>query len=102
MAADEQSRACTPSIRDSSYAVRAVIFADITRAFSFYVVQQQQAGEGRHTSLVLTALQSNDVGLEPGALFEVDGFVKISRLSCSNPAGTGATGAVGTTTVVTP
>ena len=77
-------------------------FADIIRAFSFYVVQQQQAGEGRNTSLVLTALQSNDVGLEPGALFEVDGFGKISRLSCSNPAGTSATGSVGTTTVVTP
>ena len=27
-------------------------FADIIRAFSFYVVQQQQAGEGRNTSLV--------------------------------------------------
>ena len=77
-------------------------FADIIRAFSLYVLQQQPAGEGRNTALVLTALPSNDVGLEPGALFEVDGFVKISRLSCSNPAGTGATGAVGTTTVVTP
>ena len=58
-------------------------FAYITRAFS-----------------VFTDLPTDDTGLEEGALFMVDGFVKITRLAYPNPAGTSSTGAVGTVTVV--
>jgi hypothetical protein len=77
-------------------------FADVMRAFSIYIVQQQQPGEGRNTTIVLTDLTTNDVGLEPGTIFEVDGYLKISRLSNPHPAGASCSGSVGSVTVVTP
>lgn len=79
-----------------------VYFADLVRAFSLYVLQQQQAGEGRNTFTVFTDLKTNDVGLEAGAVFEVNGFVKVSRPSNPHPAGSSATSGVGSVTVVTP
>jgi len=77
-------------------------FADLSRSLSQYVLQNQQPGEGRHTTLVLTDLASNDVGLEVGSLFEVDGFVKISRSFNPHVAGSSSTGGVGSVTVLTP
>ena len=41
----------------------------------------------------------NDVGLEAGALFQHDGYVKISRLTHPNPQGSGGACAVGSVTV---
>jgi len=58
-------------------------------------------GEGRQSTLVLTNLSNNDVGLEPGSLFEVDGVVYISVLYKSFVSGVAATGAVGTVSVTT-
>jgi len=75
-------------------------FAEVIRAFSVYLEQARNPGEGRNTSMVFTNLQSNDVGLEPGAVFEVDGVLRIARLGASNPAGTSGAGIVGTVTVV--
>lgn len=75
-------------------------FADVTRAFGVFVLQLQQPGEGRATTMTLTDLPTNDTGLEEGALFMVDGFVKITRLAYPNPAGTTSTAAVGAVTVV--
>ena len=74
-------------------------FAEIIRAFSVYLEQQQNPGEGRNTFLVLTNLQNNDFGLETGALFEVDGFVKITKANVPHVVGSGATGGVGSVTV---
>lgn len=74
-------------------------FAEIIRAFSVYLEQQQNPGEGRNTFLVLTNLQNNDFGLETGALFEVDGFVKITKTNLPHVVGSGATGGVGSVTV---
>jgi len=64
-----------------------------------YLEQARNPGEGRNTFTVFTDLQSNDVGLEPGAVFEVDGFLKVSRSGNPHPAGTSGTGTVGTVTV---
>lgn len=80
----------------------AQYFNDFVRSLSLFILQVQQPGEGRHTDLVLTALQTNDAGLEIGALFEVDGFIKITRANNPHPEGTAATGGVGTVTVSTP
>lgn len=77
-------------------------FAEVIRAFSVYLAQQQNPGEGRNTFIVLTALQTDDVGLEPGALFQQGGFVKISLPNSPHVRGSGATGQVGTVTVNTP
>lgn len=76
-------------------------FAEIVRAISVYMQNQQNPGEGRNTALVLTNLQSNDQGLETGALFEHDGFVKITKANTPHVGGLLATGAVGSVTVST-
>lgn len=77
-------------------------FSDMVRLLTTYIVQLQQPGEFRATKGTMTALPTNDAGLEEGALFQVDGFVKISRLSTPHVAGTSAEGGVGTVTVLTP
>ncbi|MGC4008867.1 MAG: hypothetical protein QM805_07750 [Pseudomonas sp.] len=52
--------------------------------------QMQNPGEARATTIVLTDLQSgNDLGLEPGTVFEVNGFLKVSMLNAPNITGTG-------------
>jgi hypothetical protein len=97
------SRSLVPptfSIPPDTYS--AVYFNDLVRSLSLFVLQVQQPGVGRNTELVLTNLQSNDVGLEVGSLFEVDGTVKITRSFNPHPAGSAGTGAVGTVTVSTP
>jgi len=63
--------------------------------------QQQNPGEERATKLTLTDLQTDDSGLENGALFQQDGFVKIALLNKPHVRGSSATGAVGTVTVTT-
>ena len=76
-------------------------FAEVIRAFSVYMQNMQNPGEGRNTALVLTNLQSNDQGLETGALFEHDGFVKITKANAPHVGGISATGEVGSVTVST-
>jgi len=76
--------------------------AEIVRAFSVFLQQIQNPGDARHTTLTLTNLQSmDDQGLETGALFEVDGFVKISRAFNPHVRGVSGTGSVGDVTVTT-
>jgi hypothetical protein len=58
-------------------------------------------GEGRQTTIVLTNLQSNDYGLEPGTIFEVNGALRVSVLYSPYVAGLSATGSVGSVTVTT-
>ena len=74
-------------------------FAELVRAFSVYMQNERNPGEGRHTTMVLTALPTNDQGLEIGALFEQDGFVKITKANTPHVSGTSATGSVGEVTV---
>ena len=75
--------------------------AEIVRSFAVYLEQMQNPGEGRNTKLVLTNLQTDDVGLETGALFQQGGFVKITLLDSPHVRGSSGTGAVGTVTVTT-
>lgn len=74
---------------------------EITRAFSVFISQFQNPGDARHTVLTLTNLQDNDQGLEAGALFQVDGFVKITQAHSPHVGGVSGTGGVGTVTVTT-
>ncbi len=62
----------------------------------------QNPGEGRNTQLVLTNLQTDDSGLETGALFQQDGFIKISLVYKPHARGSSASGTVGSVTVSTP
>ena len=74
---------------------------EVVRAFSVFLQQLQNPGDARHTTLTLTALQSNDQGLETGALFQVDGFVKITQAHTPHVGGVSGTGTVGSVTVTT-
>lgn len=76
-------------------------FAEVVRSISIYMQNERNPGEGRNTALVLTNLQSNDQGLETGALFESDGFVKITKANSPHLAGVSAPGAMGTVIVST-
>ncbi len=75
-------------------------FAELVRSFSVYLDQMQNPGDMRGTQLTLTELQTDDVGLETGALFQHDGFVKIAQLNTASVRGSGGTGQVGQVTVV--
>ena len=75
--------------------------SEIVRAFSVYVQQVQNPGEGRNTFGVFTNLQTDDSGLETGAIFNHDGYVKITQVNTPHARGSAGTGAVGLVTVTT-
>ena len=74
---------------------------DIVRAFSLYVSSINTPGEGRNTFTVFTNLQTDDFNLETGAIFNHNGFVKISQLDSPHTRGGSGTSAVGSVTVTT-
>ena len=75
--------------------------AEIVRAFSVYVQQVQNPGEGRNTFSVFTNLQTDDSGLETGAIFNHGGYVKIAQINIPHVRGSAGTSAVGSVTVTT-
>jgi len=76
--------------------------AEIVRALSVYMQNERNPGEGRNTFTVFTDLQTDDVGLEPGSVFNHGGYLKVSELNTPHVQGSSATGAVGSVTVSTP
>ena len=78
-----------------------VYFSELVRAFTLFIEQQRNPGEGRNTNLVLTNLPTSDFGLEAGSLFQENGFVKIALGNLAYGIGSSGTGAVGTVTVST-
>lgn len=84
-----------PSEYDQRY------FSELVRAFSLFVDQQRNPGEGRNTNIVLTDIPSSDFGLEAGTLFQDNGFVKISLANLAYSGSSSATGLVGTVKVST-
>ena len=76
-------------------------FTEVIRAFSVFLEQVQNPGDVRATELTLTDLQTDDSGLETGALFQQDGFVKITLINKPHARGSVGTGSVGTVTVST-
>ena len=80
---------------------QSVFLAEIVRAISIYMQNERNPGEGRNTAMVLTNPQSNDQGLETGALFQQGGFVKITQANTPHVAGLAATTSVGSVTVTT-
>ena len=76
-------------------------FSQLVQSFSFLLEQLQNPGDARHTTVTLTHLQTNDQGLEPGALFQQDGFVKITQENAPHVAGIAAIASVGSVSVTT-
>lgn len=77
-------------------------FSQLVRNFSVFAQQTQVPGPLRATSLTLTALQTDDVGLPEGAVFQQSGFLKVALLDTPHVRGSSATASVGGVTVVTP
>lgn len=77
-------------------------FAEVVRSFSSYLEQMQNPGEGRNTFTVFTNLQTDDSGLEIGAVFNHGGYLKVTQSNTPHARGSSALGSVGTVTVSTP
>lgn len=76
--------------------------AAIQEAYETLIRQIQNPGDSRATNLTLTNLQQgNDLGLEVGAVYEKNGFLKIALGNAPNPAGVSGLGVLGVVTVVT-
>jgi hypothetical protein len=73
--------------------------SEVVRQFSLLIQQMQNPGDARHTILTLTALPTDDVGLEQGSVYNHNGFLKISELDTSSVRGIGLTVTIGTVTV---
>ena len=82
-----------PATYDQTY------FSDLVRALSSLVIYIQTPGEGRQTTIVLTNLQSDDYGLEPGTTFQVQGALRVSVLYSPYVRGVSGRGSVGSVTV---
>jgi hypothetical protein len=76
-------------------------FSELVRSFATYLVNMQNPGLARATNITLTNLPTTDFGLEPGTLFQQNGFVKVALTNVPHVGGVGATAGVGTVTVVT-
>lgn len=76
--------------------------AEIVRQFSVLIQQIQNPGDGRFTTIVVTDMPDNDVGLEQGSLYKHGGYVMISELSRSAVSGSSMTVTAGSVTVSTP
>ena len=74
-------------------------FAELVRSYSTYLQNMQNPGEGRNTFTVFTNLESDDSGLEDGAVFEHDGQLRVPLAHSPYVRGSQATMAVGTVTV---
>lgn len=84
-----------PRDYDQSY------FAQMTRNFSVFAQQSQVPGPLQASTLVLTNLPSDDMGLGTGAVFEHGGFLKVSFGNTPHVRGVTSIGAVGGVTVAT-
>jgi len=82
-----------------AYSVRYM--SDLVRALISLVTFIRAVGEGRQTTIVLTNLATNDSGLEPGTMFQVEGVLRVPLLYSPYAAGLSATGSVGSVTVTT-
>lgn len=74
-------------------------FNDLVRSLISLITYIQAPGEGRQTTIVLTNLASNDSGLEPGTIFQVNGALRVSVPYSPYVAGLSSTGRVGSVTV---
>ncbi len=75
--------------------------AEVIKAFSLFMRQSQNPGQERATNIVLTSLQQNEYGLEPGTVFVVDGQLRIPVLNKSYVAGVSSSGVAGSVSVST-
>ena len=73
--------------------------AEIVRSFSVFLQQSQNPGDARFTTVTITQLPTNDIGLESGTLYNHEGSVKVSELNTSSVKGQSATMTQGSVSV---
>ena len=76
-------------------------FSEVLRSYSTYLQNMQNAGEGRNTFTVFTALQTDDSGLEAGAVFSHGGQLRVPLADSPFVRGSQAPGQVGSVTITT-
>ena len=74
-------------------------FDNMVNMLNVLMVALRNPGEGRQSTMVLTNLPTNDSGLEPGAIFQVNGALYVSVPYRAFASGLSATGSVGSVTV---
>jgi hypothetical protein len=90
-----------PQFQKASREYDRAYFDNLVNMLNVLMNALRNPGEGRQTTLVLTALPTNDYNLEPGSLFQVDGAVRISVLYKAYVQGVYGTGRVGSVSVTT-
>jgi len=73
--------------------------AEIVRSFSVFLQQVQNPGDARFTTVTVSQLPTNDVGLEKGSLYNHDGVVKVSQLKTTSTLGQSLTTTQGSVSV---
>ena len=82
-----------PSEYDQQY------LSEVVRSFSIFLQQMQNPGDGRFSTVTITALPTNDIGLESGSLYNHEGVVRVSELKTSSVAGQSLTATIGSVSV---
>ena len=75
--------------------------SEVIRAFSVFLDQYQNPGDGRNTTLTLTNMQTDDSGLGAGEIFDHGGILRVPLDYSPFVRGSEGTGAVGSVTVTT-
>ena len=75
--------------------------SEVVRSFSLFLQKIENPGDSRFTTVTITNLPTNDVGLESGTIYNHDGFARVSQLDTSAVAGTSGTMSVGSVSVTT-
>lgn len=71
----------------------------LVQAFAVFAQQIQNPGPWQSTDLTLTAIQDNEYGLAPGAVYHQGGVLRIVLENAPSPMGASATSAVGSVSV---
>tara|TARA_R100000315_G_C5125726_1_gene71815 strand:+ start:92 stop:397 length:306 start_codon:yes stop_codon:yes gene_type:complete len=74
-------------------------FGTLSANLNILVAQIENPGLVKTSGLNITNLLNNDTTLAVGDVFEVDGFLKVSRINNPHVAGNVGTGSVGSVTV---
>ena len=73
--------------------------AEVVRQFSVLLNQLQNPGDARNTQLTLTNIPTDDQGLETGAVYNFNGYLKITVPEVTSLRGVISSSTIGSVTV---
>ena len=92
-------RLALPAFSKAPATYDPVYFQDLVRMLNNLTTVITNPGTGRQTSMVFTGLFSDDYGLEPGGVFQVNGALRVSILPTAYVRGVNASGSIGSVSV---